>query len=206
MREELDKLLCERYPKIFRDRYAAPSQTCMYWGIDCGDGWFDLLDTLCHTIQSHIDHTRRQRTRDLRFNRALGRALQGDTTRLMAYFGYRAGDGDKAREWAKKRVAEVMAGPEPQAKIPKVACPQVVAAQVKEKFGTLRFYYDGGDDFVYGAVAVAETMSGMLCEDCGAPGVLRPGRWVRTLCNHHAGIPDATTVPATSLHRPVNGP
>jgi hypothetical protein len=67
----------------------------------------------------------------------------------------------------------------------KGACPQVVVEQVKEKFGTLRFYYQGGDDFISGAVWLAESMSGQMCEDCGAPGHSTGGGWVKTLCDFH---------------------
>lgn len=63
--------------------------------------------------------------------------------------------------------------------------PQVVATQVKEKFGGLRFYYDGGDDYVSGLAAMAESMSTVTCEECGATGNQRSGGWIRTLCNTH---------------------
>lgn len=63
---------------------------------------------------------------------------------------------------------------------------QVVAVQVKEKFGGLRFYYDGGDDFIRGVVAFAEDMSCVICEECGKPGKRRSGGWIRTLCDEHA--------------------
>jgi hypothetical protein len=63
--------------------------------------------------------------------------------------------------------------------------PQVVADQVKEKFGTLRFYYHGGDDEISGMVRMAEAMSAVICEECGAPGHQRSGGWIRTLCDHH---------------------
>ena len=55
MTPEKDKYLCEKYPKIFRDRNASMRQTAMCWGFECGDGWFDLIDTLCSQIQYHID-------------------------------------------------------------------------------------------------------------------------------------------------------
>ena len=63
--------------------------------------------------------------------------------------------------------------------------PQVVLQQVKEKFGTLRFYYKGGDDYIHGLVALAESMSAHICEDCGSTGERRGGGWVRTLCDRH---------------------
>jgi len=64
-------------------------------------------------------------------------------------------------------------------------CPQVVVAQIKEKFGGLRFYYDGGDDKISGMVSMAESWAGHSCEKCGAPGKSRSGGWIRTLCDHH---------------------
>lgn len=62
---------------------------------------------------------------------------------------------------------------------------QVVATQVKEKFGGLRFYYDGGDDYIRGLTTMAESMSEVTCETCGAPGKQRGGGWVYTACDAH---------------------
>lgn len=63
--------------------------------------------------------------------------------------------------------------------------PQVVVAQVKEKFGGLRFYYDGGDDNVHGMVRLAEAWADSSCETCGDKGKHRSGGWIRTLCDVH---------------------
>ena len=60
---------------------------------------------------------------------------------------------------------------------------QIVASQVKEKFGTLRFYYDGGDETIEGMVRMAEAMTGKTCESCGVPGYLRTDGWYRILCD-----------------------
>jgi hypothetical protein len=64
-------------------------------------------------------------------------------------------------------------------------CPQVVVEQIKEKFGGLRFYYQGGDDFIHGAVWLAESLSAKVCEECGAPGKRTSEGWVKTLCDFH---------------------
>ena len=57
--------------------------------------------------------------------------------------------------------------------------------QVKEKFGGLRFYYQGGDETVSGMVRMAEAWAEQSCEACGERGVSRRGGWVRTLCDKH---------------------
>jgi len=63
---------------------------------------------------------------------------------------------------------------------------QVVVRQIKEKFGGLRFYYDGGDDEISGMVQMVESIASITCETCGAPGKSRSGGWIRTLCDQHS--------------------
>ena len=63
--------------------------------------------------------------------------------------------------------------------------PQVTVAQIKEKFGGLRFYYDGGDDHINGMVRMAEAWAEASCEECGSPGKRRDGGWIKTLCDIH---------------------
>jgi hypothetical protein len=134
MKEEFDKLLCEKYPKIFRDRHAPMTETCMCWGFECGDGWYQILNSLCGNIQSYIDWNNKS-----------------------AVAGYK--DFQPVE--------------------------QVVAVQVKEKFGGLRFYYDGGDRHIAGMVRMAESWADNICEVCGNPGTSRGGGWIKTLCDEH---------------------
>ena len=63
--------------------------------------------------------------------------------------------------------------------------PQVTVAQIKEKFGGLRFYYDGGDEHINGMVRMAEAWADASCEECGSPGKRRDDGWIKTLCDHH---------------------
>jgi len=67
---------------------------------------------------------------------------------------------------------------------------RVEAVQVKEKFGTLRFYeavkearQDLPAGMVWALIETAEALSGQTCEDCGKFGRLREGGWLRTLCD-----------------------
>jgi hypothetical protein len=58
--------------------------------------------------------------------------------------------------------------------------------QVKEKFGGLRFYINGGSDEIYNKISEAEKLSYETCELCGNKGELRTKiRWFTTLCDEH---------------------
>lgn len=55
--------------------------------------------------------------------------------------------------------------------------------QIKEKFGTLRFYASFSDEIPGNMVGAMEFASQFLCERCGERGYLTsPRRWLRTLC------------------------
>jgi hypothetical protein len=60
MKDELDKILCEKYPKIFRDRNKSMQETCMCWGFSHGDGWYNIIAAACQNIQNHVDWKRKQ--------------------------------------------------------------------------------------------------------------------------------------------------
>lgn len=117
-----DKLLVNKYPKIFKDRYGVDiKSTLMGFGFDCDNGWYTIIDELCGTIQTYIDET------------------------------------------------------------PNVE--QVIAVQVKEKFGGLSFYYKGGDKYVRDIVNKISGLSYKTCEKCGSNDDIKQTKgWVKTLC------------------------
>lgn len=126
MKQELELKLVSKYPKIFAEHGGKISETPMAFGIQHGDGWYDILDSLCYEIQNEVDWVIRDRP-DTKF--------------------------------------------------------RCVAEQVKEKYGTLRFYvryeYDPdilpreldrlakSMDKISGMIAMAERMSSRVCESCG---------------------------------------
>lgn len=58
--------------------------------------------------------------------------------------------------------------------------------QVKEKFGGLRFYINGGSNEIYEKINEYEKLSYNICELCGEKGELRTKiRWFTTLCDKH---------------------
>lgn len=62
---------------------------------------------------------------------------------------------------------------------------QVEFVQIKEKFGMLRMYFIGGDQYVHGVVDFAENISGVICEVCGKPGIKIYNGWIKTRCSKH---------------------
>ena len=129
---EYDNYMCKKYPKIFRDRNAQMTDTCMCWGFNINEGWHELLNELCEKLQ-----------------------LLEDTMGI-----------------------------------------ETIAAQVKEKFGGLRFYYDihftpEKDskiwmDIISDLVSYTEHLSFHTCEKCGKHGEVRGGGWIKTLCDECA--------------------
>jgi len=114
--------LIEKYPRLFpKDENGNPiGPNC---GAHFGQGWDDLVSTLCNKINSHLEYQEKYKDNKLTFQ----------------------------------------------------------IQQIKEKFGTLRFYYSGGDDYIAGMVSFAESMSGKICEVTGDKGVLYENGWVKTL-------------------------
>lgn len=97
-------------------------------------------------------------------------------------WGFECGDGWEPliRRLSEKLEAIIVAIPEPQRA-------QYCAAQVKEKFGTLRFYMAGTNEEIEAAIDEAEAESAVTCEVCGAPGAERTSKsgWISTLCEEH---------------------
>jgi len=53
MKQELQDKLFAKYPKIFRQRELSPQKSSMCFGIECGDGWFGIIDFLCKRLKEN---------------------------------------------------------------------------------------------------------------------------------------------------------
>ncbi|GLP78623.1 hypothetical protein [Mycobacterium antarcticum] len=80
--------------------------------------------------------------------------------------------------------------------------------QIKEKFGTLRYYYwpssdDASPELLDAMDAItddAQRASAITCERCGQPGILQRTRyWAKTLCHSCAGPLGYAPVPPHDL-------
>jgi len=162
MRKELDEALCARYPLVFRDRNENMQNTAMCWGFECGDGWYNIIDTLCGLLTS--DYRGAKSRYDHLAEVGVGNVLYGTKTVTQ-----------EAVDEAKAKLDEETL------KVP-------VAVQVKEKFGGLRFYVQAATDKHYQYISFAESMSYRTCEECGAPGKTYTDGWHQTLCDIHAAM------------------
>ena len=173
MRQELDAALCAKYPKMFVNRNKSMQETCMCWGFDHGDGWYNIIDQLCNSIQGHIDWKEKQRNYAIAYNDMM---LQARARNWAPFEEYYKHYNEKAREEERVKILQLNFRDIPE------LIPQVTVDQIKEKFGTLRFYYTGGDTYIDGLVSMAENMSGVMCEECGNPAETRGGGWIHTTC------------------------
>lgn len=140
MDQELQNKLFEKYPKLFENRTKSARESCLHFGIETGNGWYELLSSLCHRITNHEENI---------------------ASRLK--YHEKNNTNPPAQD----------------------ACYMPVTFdQVKEKFGGLRIYFSGGDDYVFGAISMAEEYSYKICEVCGNAGKPNKGGWISTLCEN----------------------
>lgn len=53
MNKNLELKLVQAYPGMFQWYGSQPSESCMAFGLECGDGWFPIMWALCGSIESH---------------------------------------------------------------------------------------------------------------------------------------------------------
>lgn len=149
MNATLQNQLYEKYPQLFSNKDKTPMESPMCFGIETGDGWYEILASLCWMIKQHEDNKTWQKEwkEKQRQNVAkdFGISITGDEEE---YFS-------------------------------------VKFDQVKEKYGGLRVYFSGGDDYVEGLVSMAEAISYKICDVCGNKGEANKGGWISVRCEAH---------------------
>lgn len=114
--------------------------------------------------------------------------MHGDASRTCMHFGISCGEG----WWG--IIVELASKLEPLCKeMYHNKCdengnivPIPRAAQIKEKFGGLRFYMTSETSEMRDLIREAEIKASKTCERCGADAAGQGGRmWIRTLCDKH---------------------
>ena len=172
MKKELQEKLYKNYPEIFAQRDLTIQQSAMPWGFECMDGWYQIIDILCQTIMQHINSKRDS----MKFKRD----WKNPPGSLQEYY-------NNCREISSREeirnhfqsILDTIKDPRPIEEV----IPVPEAVQVKEKYGILHFYMNGTDDFIDGAIHMAEKLSTLTCEYCSKPGkTYNDHGWIYTLC------------------------
>lgn len=137
MRQELQGELFDKYSDLFINRHKSRYESCLARGIECDDGWYSIISSICWIINQHESNIKNL-----------------CEMRLIADPNHESGYEN------------------------------VRFDQIKEKFGGLRVYYSGGDEYIHGVVRMAEEMSYKTCEMCGNMASLKKSvGFVKTLCD-----------------------
>ena len=168
MNEELEEQLFKKYPRFFEYLKDYEGRFMpMRFGFECGDGWFVLIKSLMETINSYI--VSREKYPRTQIKSKFWRVVLPKLNHLFRN---------------QKMIYKPLNNFERKLKRENIPAPYVEIVQVKEKFGGLRFYINGGDDYIDGMIDLAETMSYKTCETCGS--TKNVGRttkgWISTIC------------------------
>lgn len=100
-------------------------------------------------------------------------------------FGFECGDGwePSIRKTAEKLEPLIQAEIEKDPKAYEYG--YFRTSQLKEKFGTGRWYLSGGSEEMSKLVEAWEEETASICERCGKPGELRGQGWLYTACLEH---------------------
>jgi len=170
MKKELDEKLCKDFPNLYTDRRNDMMATCMCWGFECGDGWFELIYDLSSKLEPLITNIIKK---DRKWYRRLYRYI---SKRLYWLKNHKLFPGEIVRKMGSMSWKDYN-------KISQRYYPR--ASQVKEKYGTLRFYMSSETQEMSNLISVAEDLSAVTCETCGKPGKERGRGWYYTACDEH---------------------
>lgn len=172
MKQELENKLVKKYHEFFDylKEHNGPIIPIQF-GIECGNGWYWLLDELMGNISSYIkNNSKKQRIKN-KFKRDLYWWL----LKISNRFSYKYG----------KQIRKFATYIDNHSEIEEhESISPISITQIKEKYGGLRFYYNGGDTMIDGMVWLAESMSNSICETCGTTkNVFQTRGWIRTTCH-----------------------
>lgn len=175
MRKELDEKLCKGFPNLYKDRNASIMSSCMPWGLDCNDGWYDLIYDLSSKLEPLIvKYKERNPPRKIKFLKF--KQFYNDTLfAIIRFFAFRS-KFKFSFSWMWSLGFDVSQ--------PSYPC----ASQVKEKYGLLSFSMSSATDEMYRLTDEAEDKSGEICENCGKPGKTNKYGWISTLCDECRGF------------------
>lgn len=166
------KNIVEKYSILFQKE--GSKNPFALFGFECEIGWYDIIENACYVICANYIRLRNDSIR-------LTKELENiDETIKQTKRIFPEHSDEQIIENAKKWLATTNEYLEKE----KESLPKI--AQIKEKFGTLRFYTYGGTEVHQAIADYAENMSSVTCEKCGNAAITYRIGWHRTLCRDHA--------------------
>jgi hypothetical protein len=165
--------LVKKYPELFVVEEDS-QEPFAHFGFECGIGWYDIIDKACQIIYSEYKH-------HLYMQKMYKRDLDDIEKTIEKRQSW---DKDKTREWIIAHTEASYSSYSKMAEEEKERLPKT--AQIKEKFGTLRWYVNNADKTSQKIIDFAELMSENTCEVCGEYGKTYTTGWHKTFCLKHA--------------------
>ena len=165
--------LAKKYPELFGVEEDS-QEPFAHFGFECGIGWYDIIDKACQIIYSEYKH-------HLYMQKMYKRDLDDIEKTIEKRQSW---DKDKTREWIIAHTEASYSSYSKMAEEEKERLPKT--AQIKEKFGTLRWYVNNADKTSQKIIDFAELMSENTCEVCGEYGKTYTTGWHKTFCLKHA--------------------
>jgi hypothetical protein len=165
--------LVKKYPELFGVEEDS-QEPFAHFGFECGIGWYDIIDKACQIIYSEYKH-------HLYMQKMYKRDLDDIEKTIQKRQSW---DKDKTREWIIAHTEASYSSYSKMAEEEKERLPKT--AQIKEKFGTLRWYINNADKTSQKIIDFAELMSENTCEVCGEYGKTYTTGWHKTFCLKHA--------------------
>lgn len=72
MDKKLEDKLMNTYPLIFKGRYKSIKESSIPFGLECGSGWYWLIDNLCNCIQGYIDNNNKPQVEAIQVKEKFG--------------------------------------------------------------------------------------------------------------------------------------
>jgi hypothetical protein len=165
--------LIKKYPDLFPIQEDSQEPFALF-GFECDIGWYDIIENACQIIYSDYKHYSNY------FN-----SFKKDLENIEKTITLRQEwDKDKSREWIIQKTEESFKFYSEKLTNEKTTLP--ITAQIKEKYGTLRWYVDTTNRCHQKIIDFTELMSEITCETCGARGKTYRIGWHKTLCIEHA--------------------
>ena len=192
MKQELQNKIFQKYSSIFQDKDKPKTESCMHWGLSCGDGWYSVIDRLCHNLMKI------EKEYDIKIIAEQVKEKYG-TLRFYYY-------SELGPRWTVKKnpLLELLN------KVNEYSLPRWIGKpiiKIKTFYNNRKYYFDGKNKIplheifrkdkdenmsaysgiyklISEYVSLADYMSSFVCEKCGMSGArTRNGGWIHVLCD-----------------------